>query len=182
MSLGSSTINTWDEMKQLLLAKYKYYCRGTDRHGDDIFRMTQTEDESLEDYLERFLFSVKKSKHSTLNEDSLKLIFLRGISDECIDCLDLMGGGDITQSTWAEIGQICKKYSRSTSKKNKKFKPGAPLSASGTRVSRLELSLLLKDFKEDIINNMATQLDTLVAKKKHEEADAFLAEFYPHYK
>lgn len=27
---------------------------------------------------------------------------------------------------------------------------------------------------------MPTQMDTISAKKKHEEADAFLAEFYPH--
>lgn len=46
----------------------------------------------------------------------------------------------------------------------------------------MELSHLLKDFKDDIINNMATQLDTLQAKKKHEESEAMLVELCPHYR
>lgn len=74
--------------------------------------MTQKEDETLEDYLDRFLFNVKKSKHNTLSEESLKLIFLREINEDYIESLDLMGGRDITQVPWDDIRKICQKYSR----------------------------------------------------------------------
>jgi hypothetical protein len=39
MGLGLNTINTWDEIKEIFLEKYKDYCKGNDMKGDDIFRM-----------------------------------------------------------------------------------------------------------------------------------------------
>ena len=44
----------------------------------------------------------------------------------------------------------------------------------------MEITNLLSNFKQDIINNMATQLDTMQARKKHAEAKVFLAEFCPY--
>lgn len=87
MSLGANTMTTWDVMKEKFLEKYKDYCRGNDMHEDDIFRMLQKEDESLEDYVEMFLFSFKKSNHNAFSGDFL--IFLKGINDEFMDALDL---------------------------------------------------------------------------------------------
>jgi predicted Fe-S protein YdhL (DUF1289 family) len=41
-------------MNTKFLEKYKDYCRGLDRKRDEIFSMSQKEDEPLEDYIERF--------------------------------------------------------------------------------------------------------------------------------
>lgn len=109
MGLGLNTINTWDEIKEIFLEKYKDYCKGNDMKGDDIFRMQQKEDEILEDYVSRFLFCLRKSPHQVLNEESQNLLFLRGINESCIDTLDLIGGCDITQVPQDDIKKICQK-------------------------------------------------------------------------
>lgn len=109
--------------------------------------MTQKEDESLEDYLERFSFSVRKSKHSTLSEDSMKLIFLRGVNEDCVNSLELMGEGDITKFQWDDIRQIYQKYFRAATKRGRHYTPGSSISKSSTIVSRMEITHLLKEFK-----------------------------------
>ena len=38
-----------------------------------------------------------KSNHLGLNEDTVKTLFLRGIKDESIDILNLIGSDDISQ-------------------------------------------------------------------------------------
>lgn len=70
MSLGEDSVIDWDTMKEKFIRKYKDYCRGSYMRGDDIFRMQQKDEESLEDYVGRFLFSLKKSQHNQLSEDS----------------------------------------------------------------------------------------------------------------
>ena len=72
--------------------------------------MKQQEDESLEDYLEIFLYNYKKYKQ-ILNTNTFRTIFLKGIQDEYIDILNLMGSGDISQLTFEDICTLCRKYS-----------------------------------------------------------------------
>ena len=50
------------------------------------------------------------------------------------------------------------------------------------RVSKTELSNLLSDFKQDLINDVATQLDTMQAHRKKEDDDIMLAKYCPHYR
>lgn len=69
---------------------------------------------------------------------------------------------------------------RASAKKGRHYRPGSSIAKASTTVSRMEITRLLKDFKEDIINNMATHFDTLQARKKHEEAKTILVEFCPH--
>ena len=45
----------------------------------------------------------------------------------------------------------------------------------------IEISNLLSDFKQDIINDIATHLDTITTNKKHVEAEVQLVEYCPHY-
>ena len=52
----------------------------------------------------------------------------------------------------------------------------------GSGVSKMELSNLLSNFKQYIINDVATQLDTMQAQRKNNEVDAMLIEFYSHCK
>ena len=79
-----------------------------------------------------------------------------------MEALDLMARGDITQKTWAEIQNICLNYSRATVKKGRGLRD-LPLKSTTTGVSKIDLSNLLSDFKQDIINDVATQFDTMQA-------------------
>ena len=94
MGLGDYTIRSWDEMKKQILKKYQDYCRSK-YSKYDIFKMQQQEDESLEEYLERFLYNYQKSKQR-LNDNIVRTIFLIGIQDEYTDVLNLMGVKDIS--------------------------------------------------------------------------------------
>ena len=70
MSLGANVVIDWQHMSNLFLNKYKEYCRGHDLKGDDIFKMSQREDETLEDYVSQFMFNLQRNTHHQLNEES----------------------------------------------------------------------------------------------------------------
>ena len=61
MGLGANVVANWIEMRNLFLQKYKEYYRGQDMKGDEIFKMSQKEGETLEDYVSRFLFIVQQN-------------------------------------------------------------------------------------------------------------------------
>jgi hypothetical protein len=50
--------------------------------------------------MERFHYNVKRAKQHHLDLETLKIIFLRGIKDEWVDVLNLMGKGDVSQLTY----------------------------------------------------------------------------------
>ena len=68
MGLGEYSIRTWEDMKTTLLQKYQGYWKPRDSRND-IFNIQQLKDERLEDYLERFIYTLHKSKHNDLQED-----------------------------------------------------------------------------------------------------------------
>lgn len=141
--------------------------------------MSQKEDESLEDYVERFQFFLKKSHQNSLFDESLKLIFLRGVNEDCMDALDLIGVGYISQEPFEEIYKACRNYSRSFTERVKRDRTSS-INKSITGVSKAELRNLLSNMKEDIISHLSTQLDTLHINKNQEEAEATLTKYYPH--
>jgi hypothetical protein len=71
MGLEDYSIRSWEDMKSTFLKKYQDYCRTRDSRND-IFKMQQSEEESLEDYVERFLYNLQKTKQSTLNNDTIQ--------------------------------------------------------------------------------------------------------------
>jgi hypothetical protein len=170
MGLGENTIGYWDTMRIFFLKKYQAYCRPQDSK-EDIFRMAQQEDESLEDYLERFLYNLQKSKHSSLNFDIIRTIFLKGIHDEYIDILNLMGSGDISSLPFEQISEMCRKYSRGRAKAGKGQRDALSKVTKSTTgsITREELGNLLENFKTDLLSTLGSQIDTLKAKKKQEE-------------
>ena len=62
MGLGEHTIRSWDDVRISFLKKYQEYCR-TRYSCNNIFRMQQKEDESLEDYVERFSYNLQKNRN-----------------------------------------------------------------------------------------------------------------------
>jgi hypothetical protein len=59
MGLGGGTIKSSDEMKQAFLTKYQDYCRTKDIK-DEIFQMTAKENNTLEEYVERFQYNLQR--------------------------------------------------------------------------------------------------------------------------
>ena len=118
MGLGFHTILYWIDMKKIFLKKYQPYYRTRDSK-DDIFRMTQHEEENLQDYLERFLYNLQKCKQSSSNSDTIRTIFLKGVRDDYINVKNLMGVGDISFLPFDQISQLCRKYSKGKAKTGK---------------------------------------------------------------
>ena len=77
-------------MKQAFLNKYQEYC-GAKERKEELFKMNLKEEESLEDFVERLEYNVQRSGHPDLDPDILKTILPRGIKDEHLDKLNLMG-------------------------------------------------------------------------------------------
>ena len=61
MGLGANVVGTWYEMKTLFLDQYKEYCKASSSRGDDIFKISQKEEETLEDYVSHFLYTLQKN-------------------------------------------------------------------------------------------------------------------------
>jgi len=157
MGLGVNTILYWNDMKIIFLKKYQPYCQTRDSK-DEIFRMTQHEEEILEDYLEIFLYNLQKSKQSSLNSDTIRTIFLKGVRDDYINVLNLMGAGDISFLPFDQIFELCRKYSRGKEKIGKYSRDSlskVSKSASGS-VTRVELGNLLENFKTDLLSTLSS--------------------------
>lgn len=112
MSLGGNCIQTCEDMKNVFLEKYQDYCHA----GEDIFGITQGENESLEDYVERFRYNLQKSKHKNLGKETLKTLLLKGIKDEFLESLNLVGVGDVSHLSYDDVCKLCISYSRGISK------------------------------------------------------------------
>ena len=162
-------------MKNCFLKKYQDYCRSRDAKND-IFKMQQMEDETLEDYLERFRYNYQNSKQR-LNDNTMKTIFLKGIQDEYIDILNIMGSGDISLLPFDDIGILCRKYSRSKAKHGKSVRDTRVNKSALGGVTRVELGNMLENFKTDIVGTLSSQLDTIKVKKRHDEEKLVLSIF-----
>ena len=57
-------------MKTTFLRKYQEYCKPRDSRND-IFKIQKLKDESLEDYIERFIYKLHKYKYNGLQEDAI---------------------------------------------------------------------------------------------------------------
>jgi hypothetical protein len=155
MSLGENTILSWDQMKDTFLWKYQDYCK--DNAKNDIFKMQQTKDENPEDYLERFLYNYHKSKLFTTDPVVVRIIFLKGIRDDCIEFLNLLSSGDVHQNPFAEIANYCRRYSRGQAKTCKAPRDSFSRNtrqSSGT-VTRIELGNLLENFETSILSTIS---------------------------
>ena len=90
------------------LKRYQDYCRV----NEDIFEMTQREEESLEEYIERFQYNLQRSKQRKLGKETLKTLLLKGIQAEYLEILNLIGKGNVFQLAYDDICELCRRYSR----------------------------------------------------------------------
>jgi len=71
----------------------------------------QNDNEILEDYLERFLYILQRTKHKFYLSTIITL-FLRGLTDDARNNINLLGQRDIAQNLFDKICDLCKKFSR----------------------------------------------------------------------
>ena len=78
--------------------------------------MTQGEEESLEEYIERFQYNLQRSKQRKLGNETLKSLLLKGIQAEYLEVLNLMGTGNVFQLAYDNICELCRRYQKETSR------------------------------------------------------------------
>jgi hypothetical protein len=141
--------------------------------------MQQSEEESLEDYLERFLYNYQNTKQFSLDKTIVRTVFLKGVRDDCIEVLNFMSSGDIYQKPFVDIAEYFKRYSRSQANIGKSIRDPTNRIAKPTSggVTRIELGNLLEKFKIDILHTISSQLDTMQIKRKQEEENVVLVIF-----
>jgi len=139
--------------------------------------MTIGSDESLEDYEERFQLSYKRAR-CTVDPKSMKLVPFRGIWEDLLDTLHLLAGGDIYQLSYEDIKTIFRNHSRSAKKKGRGSQPIANTSSSNLSIKG-EIGHMIEDFKSEMLQILAMQMDTLHIKRKQEEVERALAIFHP---
>ena len=91
-------------MKYVFLKRYQDYYRV----NEDIFEMTQGEEENLEDYTELFQYNLQISKQRKPGKETLKTLLLKGIQDEYLEILNLMGTCDVFQLPYDDIYELCR--------------------------------------------------------------------------
>jgi len=139
--------------------------------------MTMGQDESLEDYEERFQLNYKRVR-CTLDPKSLKLVLLRGVREDILGTLHLLAGGYIYQLHYDNIKNIFRNHSREARKKGRSSQPMASTSSSNSSIKG-EIGNMLEEFKSEMLQTLALQLDTMNIKRKQEEEERTLAIFCP---
>ena len=149
-------------MQQAFNKKYRDYYRSKDTK-EEIFRMTIGQDESLEDYEERFQLSYKRVR-CTLDPESLKLVLLRGVREYLLDTFHLLAGGDIYQLPYEDIKSVFRNHSMEARKKVWGSQPMVNTSSSNSSIKG-EIGNMLEDFKSEMLQTLALQMDTMHIKK-----------------
>jgi len=81
--------------------------------------MVQKEGENLEDFVERLQYNLQRSEHPNVSKDILKTILLKGVRDDFLDMLNMLGKRDISKESYDEIVNLCKRCSRGAANKSK---------------------------------------------------------------
>ena len=87
----------------------------------EIFNIVQGDDETLEDYLERFIYILQRSKHK-FDISTIKTLFLHGLTEYSRHNLNLLGQGDIAQKTFDQICNLFRKFSRNKLRSSRAIK------------------------------------------------------------
>jgi hypothetical protein len=134
--------------------------------------MSQKEDETLEYFVERLQYNLQRSGHPDVSKDILKTIFLKEVRDDCLDMMNMLGKGEISKKSYEDIVNIYKICSQGSTR-NKSATRDTTYSrvhkSSNGGATREEIGNLLENFKTEMINSFASQMDTV--KVKHKQAE-----------
>jgi hypothetical protein len=142
--------------------------------------MSQKEDNTLEDFVERLQYNLQQSGHPDASKDILKTIFLKGVREDCLDMLNILGKGDISKESYEDIVYLRKICSRGSTRNKPATKDTTfsrvHKSANGG-ATRAEIGNLLESFKIEMINSFTSQMDTMQVKQKQVESEQVLCIF-----
>ena len=119
--------------------------------------------------------------------DVLKIILLRGIRDDCLDMLNLLGNGYISKEPFGKIVELCKRYSMGSSRNNKQDKRDKlerdvfdrTHNSSNEGATRAEIGNILENFKTEMMSSISSKIDVLREKQKQAVEDLTLGRFFP---
>lgn len=125
--------------------------------------MTAKDNETLEGYVERFNYNLQSSRHIALPKEVLRAILIKGMKEEWVEKLSLMGKGDISQEYYDETIRLCIRCLRGSrhtgaASRDPISRESKPHSGG---VTQMEIDNLLEYFKIDILGTLTTQLDVL---------------------
>ena len=101
--------------------------------------------------MERFKYNLQKSKHNNLVKETFRTLRLKGIKDDFLESLNLIGAGDVSHLPYADVCKLCISYSRGISNlvKNPR-EPSSQFLKSTTKIGTKKscLNLQLDDLQE----------------------------------
>ena len=141
----------------------------------------------MEYFVERLLYNVQRARQMNMGLDLLKIILLHGIRDVFLDMLNLLGKGDISKESFEKIVELCKRYSRGSSRNNRQEKWDKlerdvfdiTQKSSNGGATRVEIVNLLENFKREMMSSISSEIDVLRAKKKQAVEYLTLGVFFP---
>ena len=108
---------------------------------------------TLEDYLERFMYILQRSKHK-FDLSTIRTLFLHGLTDDARNNLNLLGQGDITQNDFDQICDLCKKFSRNQHRSGKGI-PNRNKKTESTDAMIIGLENKMNNMKIEIMNTIS---------------------------
>lgn len=127
--------------------------------------------EALEEYAERFQYSLKRSPYATLPllDIVLKNTLIKGMKEQWIETLNIMGKGDVYQEDYVDIIKFCIRCSKGSTRlklaehdvttRDRKISSGS--------ITRAKIGNLLEDFKTYILGTLITQLVIMQAEEQN---------------
>ena len=101
----------------------------------------------------------------------IRTIFLKGIQDEYLDVLNVMGKGDVSYLPFDEITELCQKYSQGRARRGKRDITSKITKSPIGSISRAEFGNFLEDFNADLLSTLGTHVEVLKTKKRQEQQD-----------
>jgi len=169
-------------MNGAFLKKYQDYCRSIELK-DEILQMIVRPNETLEEYVERFQYNLQRSPYASLplSENEIKTTLIKGMKEQWIETLSIMGKGDIYQENFADIINL---YINSL-RDNTRIKPtehdmitrDSKVVSGG--ITHIGINNILEYFKTDILGTLSTHFDIMQAKKKATRSRAKFGNILP---
>ena len=122
--------------------------------------MIEKPNETLEEYVERFQYNLQRSPYASLPlpDNVLKTTLIKGMKEQWVETLNIMGKGDIYQENFADIINLCIRSSRGSTrlKSAERDMITRDSKISDESITRVEIGNLLQDFKMDIFGTLKT--------------------------
>ena len=115
------------------------------------------------------MYYVQRDGQTNMGLDVLKIILLRGIRENFLGMLNLMGKGDILKESFENIIELCRRYSRGSSKTNKWDKLerdsfDRTQKSSNEGATQAEIGNLLEKFKIEMMSSISLEIGVLREK------------------